>query len=373
MGLFDAIASTAGNLTDNVVGMINQNHQNKVNLRMMREQNTFNAEQAQIQRDWQEEMWNKNNDYNSPDAMIARGLNPFIQGSAATAGSRAPASGGAAASAAPVPSMQAFRPNFSNVFNSLASLAQAKKAQSESNNIDAITPQIGNYYKGLTNWKNLAIGESGYWNKDTGRTSAALDQSIETQELKNLQFAERLSAAQETQILLNSEAQRTLNRYLDEQQQADLFIKGQTLVNLQLNGALTEKQIQSEIQRAILISAQASGQQISNNVAAGVAESLIKASNAAYQLQYRDASYDSANVKLRKHIEYDTAKAQQKLYEYGADLARKKGRTHYWESVSQGLSSIASGAGNVIGSFRPGANIFRNDYGPRNTTIYNGL
>lgn len=361
MGLFDAIASTVGNLTDNVLGMVNQNHQNKVSLRMMREQNAFNAEQSQLQRDWQERMWNMNNAYNSPNAMIARGLNPFIQGSAAMAGSRAPASGGAAASAAPVPSMQAFRPNFSNVFNSLASLAQAKKAQSESNNIDAITPQIASYYKGLTNWKNLAIGESGYWTKETGRMSAALDQSTEAQELKNLKFAERLSAAQETQILLNSEAQRVLNHYLDEQQQADLFIKGQTLVNLQLNGALTEKQIQTEIQRAILTTAQASGQKISNHVAEGVAESLIKASNAAYQLQYRDSSYDSANVKLRKHIQYDTDKAKQKLYEYGADLTRKQSRTHYWDSVSRGLGSIASGAGNIIGSFRPGS-----------ATIYNG-
>jgi hypothetical protein len=148
MGFFDSIASTVGNLADNAVGMINQNHQNKVNLRMMREQNSFNAEQSQLQRDWQERMWGMNNAYNSPDAMIARGLNPFIQGSAAMAGSKAPASGGAAATAAPVPSMQAFKPNFSNVFNSLASLAQAKKAQSESNNIDAITPQIANYYKG---------------------------------------------------------------------------------------------------------------------------------------------------------------------------------------------------------------------------------
>lgn len=372
MGLFDAIASTVGNLTDNVVGMVNQNHQNKVNLRLMREQNSFNAEQAQLQRDWQERMWHMNNAYNSPDAMIARGLNPFIQGSAAMAGSKAPASGGAAATAAPVPSMQAFRPNFSNVFNSLASLAQAKKAQSESNNIDAITPQIANYYKGLTNWKNLAIGESGYWNKVTGRISASLDQSTEAQELKNLQFAERLSAAQETQILLNSDAQRILNRYLDEQQQADLFIKGQTLVNLQLSGALSEKQIQTEIQRAILTAAQSSGQKISNHIAASTADSLIKASNAAYQLQYRDASYDSANVKLRKHIQYNTSKAQQKLYEYGADLDRKKARTHYWDSVSHGLSSIASGVGNIIGSFRSGANIYRNDYGPRNTTIYNG-
>ena len=106
MGLFDAIASSAANLTDNVVGMINQNHQNKVNLRMMREQNAFNAEQAQIQRDWQQQMWGMNNSYNSPSAMISRGLNPFVQGSAAMAGSRSPASGGSAATAAPVPSMQ---------------------------------------------------------------------------------------------------------------------------------------------------------------------------------------------------------------------------------------------------------------------------
>lgn len=352
MGLFDAIASTVGNLTDNVVGMFNQNHQNKVNLRMMREQNAFNAEQAQLQRDWQEKMWDMNNAYNSPDAMISRGLNPFIQGSAAMAGSRAPASGGVAATAAPVPSMQAFKPNFSNIFNSLASLAQAKKAQSESNNIDAITPQIADYYKGLTDWKNLAVGRSGYWNKETGRLSASLDQSTEAQELKNLQFAERLSAAQETQILLNSDAQRILNRYLDEQQQADLFIKGQTLVNLQLNGSLTEKQIQTELQRAILTAAQGSGQKISNDIASSTAESLIKASNAAYQLQYRDSSYDSANVKLRKHIQYDTDKAKQKLYEYGADLTRKKSRTHYWDSVSHGLSSVASGAGSFIGAFK---------------------
>ena len=105
--------------------------------------------------------------------------------------------------------------------------------------------------------------------------------------MKNLQFAERLSAAQETQILLNSEAQRTLNRYPDEQQQADLFIKGQTLVNLQLNGALTEKQVQTEIQRAILTAAQASGQKISNHTAADTADSLIKASNAVYMVPFR--------------------------------------------------------------------------------------
>lgn len=379
MGLFDAIASSVGNLTDNIVGMVNQNHQNKVNLRMMREQNAFNADQAAIQRQWQTDMWNRNNRYNSPDEMISRGLNPFVQGSAAMAGSKSPASGGAAATAASVPSMQAYKPNFSNVFQSLASLAQAKASEASAresgaraNQTDTVTPLLSDYYRGLTNWKNLAIGSSGYWNKETGRVSAALDQSTEAQNLKNAQFAERISAAQETQILLNSEAQRIMNKYMDANQQADLFIKAQTLANLQSQGALTEKQIQTEIQRAILIAAEASGKKIDNRVASETADSLIRAANASNELQYRDSTYDYENVKLRKHTEYKTSMANQKAVEYGADLVRKQGRTHYWESAARGLGSIASGSGNIIGSFRPGANIFRNDYGPRNTTIYNG-
>jgi hypothetical protein len=317
----------------------------------------FNADQAQIQRDWQQQMWGMNNTYNSPDAMISRGLNPFVQGSAAMAGSKSPASGGAVATAAPVPSMQAYKPNFSNVFQSLASLAQSKASEASArdsdaraNQTDTVTPLLSDYYRGLTNWKNLAIGSSHYWNQETGRISAALDQSTETQNLKNAQFAERISAAQETQILLNSDAQRVMNKYMDENQQADLFIKAQTLINLQTQGALTEKQIQTEIQRAILVAAEASGKKIENRVASETADSLVKAANASNELQYRDSTYDYKNVKLRKHTEYKTSMANQKAAEYGAELTRKQGRTHYWDSVSRGLGSIAAGAGNVVGA-----------------------
>lgn len=357
MGLFDAIASSAANLTDNVVGMVNQNHQNKVNLRMMREQNAFNAEQAQIQRDWQQQMWGMNNAYNSPNAMISRGLNPFVQGSAAMAGSRSPASGGAAATAAPVPSMQAYKPNFSGVFQSLASLAEAKASESSSresnartNQVDSLTPLLQDYYRGLTNWKNLAVGSSGYWTPTTGRISAALDQSTEAQNLKNAQFAERISAAQETQILLNSDAQRVLNKYLDAQQQSDLFIKAQTLVNLKLTGKLTDAQVETELQKAISLSVDSAGKRIQNDISSATSKSLIKAATASYELQYRDSTYDYKNVKLRKHTEYKTSMANQAAAEYGADLTRKQGRTHYWDSVSRSLGSIASGAGNVVGA-----------------------
>jgi hypothetical protein len=123
-----------------------------------------------------------NNSYNSPNAMISRGLNPFVQGSAAMAGSKSPASGGAAASAAPPPSVQAFRPDFSDVGSALASMAQARAAMLNAEQNEILTPYKIDQIRGATDYRNISIGESGYWNSSTGRRSALLDQSKEYQE-----------------------------------------------------------------------------------------------------------------------------------------------------------------------------------------------
>ena len=135
-GIIAAGASLAGN----AIGASSQNKTNQTSIDINRENNAFNAQQAQTQRDWQEKMWGMNNSYNSPNAMISRGLNPFVQGSAAMAGSKSPASGGAAASAASSPSLQAFRPDFSDVGTALASMAQARAAMINAEQNAALTP-----------------------------------------------------------------------------------------------------------------------------------------------------------------------------------------------------------------------------------------
>ena len=56
------------------------------------------------------------------------------------AGSRSPASGGAPASAAPPPSVQAFRPDFSDIGSALASMAQARAAMMNAEQNVATTP-----------------------------------------------------------------------------------------------------------------------------------------------------------------------------------------------------------------------------------------
>lgn len=371
MGLFDAIASTASNLTDNIFGAVQQNHQNKVNQRMMREQNEFNAQEAQKSRDWQKEFWDMNNEYNSPEAMIARGLNPFMSGSAASSASSVP-SGSPQATGASTPSAQAFRPNFSNIASSIASFAQAKASYMGAEQKEKMLPYLVKQIMGDTNYRNIGIGDSGYWNKETGRISAELDQSMERQQLNNAVQAGKLSAAQTTQIYLQADAQAILNKYMDANQQADLFTKSQYLYNLMQQGALTEKQIQTEMQRAIMVGAQAVGQKISNKVAAGTADALISATNMAYYTQYYDSLWDYKNVNHRKNLQYSKDKALRDYYKWNAGNAKKDFDSYGLRNAVDYGTRIATGAANVIGAGRPAPVTYRNDYGPRNTTIYNG-
>ena len=351
MGLFDAIASTASNLTDNIFGAIQTNHQNKVNQRMMREQNEFNAQEAQKARDWQKEFWDMNNEYNSPEAMIARGLNPFMSGSAASSASSAPSSS-PQATAASTPSAQAFRPNFSSVASSIASLAQAKDLYASADNKRATLPYLINQIKGATNYRNIGIGDSGYWNKDTGRISAELDQSLERQELNNAVQAGKLSAAQTSQIYLQSDAQQILNKYMDANQQADLLTKSQYLYNLVQQGALTEKQIKTELQRAVLVAAQASGQKISNKVASGTADALLSATNMAYYTQYYDSLWDYKNVNHRKNMEYSRDKAIRDYYKWNAGNAKKDFDSYGLRNTLEYGTRIFTGTGNTVGTLK---------------------
>lgn len=344
-GIIAAGASLAGN----AIGASSQNKANQTNIDINRENNAFNAQQAQIQRDWQEKMWGMNNSYNSPNAMISRGLNPFVQGSAAMAGSRSPASGGAAASAAPPPSVQAFRPDFSDVGSALASMAQARAAMINAEENVKLTPYKIDHLRGATDYRNIGIGQSGYWNASTGRESALLDQSKEYQELKNMEFAGRLTQAQESQILLDAEAQQILNKYLDEQQQADLFIKGQTLANLYVQGALTEAQYKTEMAKAVKLAVETNGLRIQNRIAEETADSLIYANIQANRARGLSSLWDSKNTNVLKNMEYSKDKALRDYYKWSSKQKQKDVNSYELRNAIDYGTRIFQGVGNSIG------------------------
>lgn len=307
-----------------IFGTLQQSSANRANFRNTQTTNKFNMLEAQKQRDWQEKMVDESREYNSPEAMIARGLNPFMAGSAAQtgAGSGSSPSGAQASAVNPIP-YQAFHPDFSSVDSSLASFAQAKKLISEANQINTVTPYMIKKIQGDTNYKQIGIGESGYWDKQTSRISAELDQSMERQQLENAVTAGKLSAAQTTLIYLQADSQAILNKYMDAQQQSDLLTKSQYLYNLVQQGALTEKQVQTELQRAIQIAAQTQGQKISNRIASGTADALMSATNMAYYTQYYDSLWDYKNVNNRKTMQYSKDKALRDYYKWSAGNAKK--------------------------------------------------
>lgn len=344
-GIIAAGASLAGN----AIGSASQNKTNQTSIDINRENNAFNAAEAEKQRQWQEEMWNKNNEYNSPSAMISRGLNPYIGSSAGAGVSRSPASGGSAAQAAGMPSLQAFRPDFSDVGTALASMAQARAAMMNAEQNAALTPYRMQEILGNTNYRNIGIGQSGYWNASTGRRSALLDQSKEYQELKNMEFAGRLTSAQEAQILLDSEAQQVLNKYLDDQQQADLFIKGQTLANLYAQGALSEAQYKNQMAQAVKTAAETNGIRINNRIAESTADSLIYANIQSNRARGLSELWNSKNTNVLKNVEYGKEKAMRDYYRWSAKQKSKDVNSYELRNAIDYGTRIFQGVGNSIG------------------------
>ena len=344
-GIIAAGASLAGN----AIGASSQSAANDANVEINRQNNQFNADQAAMQRQWSTDMWNRNNRYNSPNEMISRGLNPFIGSNVGAGVSKSPASGGAAASSSPAPSLQAFRPDFSDVGSALASMAQARAAMLDAEQNAALTPYKIDQIRGATDYRNIGIGESGYWNKSTGRASALLDQSKEYQELKNMEFAGRLTKAQEAQILLDAEAQQVLNKYLDEQQQADLFIKGQTLANLYAEGALSEAQYKNQMAQAIKASAETNGIRISNNIAEKTADSLIYANIHANRALGISSSWDFNNINVVKKGKLQQDEAIRDYYRWSSKQKQKDVDSYSLRNALDFGTRIFQGIGNSIG------------------------
>lgn len=71
-----------GALIGGLSSLIGGERSNQANLQAVRETNKFNAEQAELNRQFQVDMWNRTNEYNSPEQQMQRlqaaGLNPNL-------------------------------------------------------------------------------------------------------------------------------------------------------------------------------------------------------------------------------------------------------------------------------------------------------
>lgn len=129
-------ASIAGDVLGAGVGILQQNAQNKFNAREAEKNRVFQSDEAQKARDFDLEMWNKNNEYNDPSAQYERLKN--LGFSDANVMSMMSGSGAAAGNASQVQS------------SAMASGSQASAAP----NVDSLARFISDIPKDVINMEN---------------------------------------------------------------------------------------------------------------------------------------------------------------------------------------------------------------------------
>lgn len=279
-GLFGGL----GTVLSGSIGARTTADTNKTNLKIAQMNNDFNAREAQKARDFQLDMWNKENEYNSASSQRKRleeaGYNPYM--SDAQAGTATGMSGTSAASAAGAAPQVPFSPDFQSVGVNLASALKmmSEKKQTDIENLnmsDLLRSQIWQNI-GATDWRN-ASPEARAYNLSQGRKAAELGMASLEENLSNQRWSNNLLVANIANSLLDADAKTVMNKYLDENQRAELNIKAANYEYFIMSGQMKRQEVNNLIADEILTYAKANGLKIHNRIAKETADKLIKATN----------------------------------------------------------------------------------------------
>lgn len=279
-GLFGGV----GTLISGAIGAKTTADTNKTNLKINQMNNDFNAREAQKARDFQLSMWDKENEYNSASSQRKRleeaGYNPYM--SDAQAGTATGMSGTSAASAAGAAPQVPYTPDFQSVGVNLASALKmmSEKKQTDIENLnmsDLLRSQIWQNL-GATDWRN-ASPEARAYNLAQGRRAAELGMASLEENLSNQRWSNNLLVANITNSLLDADAKTILNKYLDQQQQAELNIKVANYDYLVMSGQLKRQEINNLIAEEIETYARANGYKLQNRILRETSDDLIRATN----------------------------------------------------------------------------------------------
>lgn len=327
----------------NVIGSVRSNSQN---MKINRMNNEFNAREAEKARQYQTEMWNKTNEWNSPKNVRRRleeaGYNPYLGldssnvGTAQSAGSSSPAS-----AASPIQNNPVQFDGFQNALSTAVQMSNLTKvSNAEANNLQgqkgladaqaAATLSGIDWYKFSPEYRN--------WLQTTGMARAQLSFNTDRQNLENMQWINKIQRAQRTDILLSNDAKRTINKYLDSSQSLQLKMMANQSFQAFAAGRLSLQQCKTEVAKQLMYMAETEGQKISNRVASETADQLIGA------LQWQ---YSSDEMFSRGYAGYarqagqsrgkgDIAKGQLDEYNYSS---------RYWNTAVESIGRIGNGIG----------------------------
>lgn len=165
--LGSALTFGATDLIGSGLGLISNNQTNKTNMKINQMNNEFNERMMDKQIAYEQEMWQKNNEYNSASAQAQRwrdaGFNPTLMMQNGNAGVASSGSVSQASAASPV-AMQSYTPNVSGFIDVMTTLMNnVRQAKVDEANIDFLGAQ-SDYLraKGLQEVEGLRLQNEWY-------------------------------------------------------------------------------------------------------------------------------------------------------------------------------------------------------------------
>lgn len=354
MGLLGSIAGgllgIGSSAIQNSQNRQNVQETNRMNYTINQMNNQFNERMAMQQRDFQENMWNKENAYNTASAQRQRleeaGLNPYLMMNGGSAGVAQSAGSGASASSSGNAVMQPFQADYSGVGSSIGNIFQYELMQSEKSQLQGVR-QLADA-KAMETLSNIDWGkltdETRNYLKATGLARVQLGYAKEQQEADNMAMTGLVMRAQRSGMLLDNEAKGIINKYLDQQQQLDLNVKAADYYQRMSAGYLSYSEAKKALAEEALAAARARGQNIANKVADRIAESQIAANIAANESA---AAYH--NEELRLNLPQDNARSKNIEDWY---RSRNEGKKYKYYDADKAVH-YGTSIGNTIGNYLP--------------------
>lgn len=353
-----------GGIVQAGASLANTDHTNEANLRINQMNNDFNAKEAEKARKWEEYMYdktfNKEAEYNSASAQRKRleeaGMNPYMNNVEAGSATGSTGSGTAATSSGNAHMMPADLSGLgaiSSIPNELLTLSQAQKTGVEASNYsDLMHAQISKIL-GDVNWRNTSPEVQSYLRSQSIQYAGLELDSLENQ-VSNQKRQGSLLDAQIASELLDANAQRIINKYLDQSEFERVNIMAATYFDLLAHEQVNYEQARKAIAERIKISAEAKGQQISNKIAEQTADSFIRAQNNANDYQGSLDFYEG---------QYAREEAEQNVRKRRID---DQGRIidldwHKYNYEGRKVDRAIQRAGNVVGGISQGVGAY-NDY-----------
>lgn len=354
--ILPALIGAAGVIGGALLSGNSQSSANSTNMAINQMNNAFNEKEARRAREFQLQMWNRENEYNTASAQRQRlseaGLNPYLMMDGSSAG--VAGSTGSTSQAQSAQPLQVNPVDYSSFANTLARSAEMSYQQQQSNAMvsnlqgqkDLAFAQANQIFSNI-DWGKLTP-EYKKWMRETGVVRAQLNYDTDKQNLDNLRWTNKIQRAERVSLMLSNDSKKILNKYLDQSEQLRLNVAASQYYDMMAAGHLKYQQCKESIAKQILMQKQgiwydsmSDRNRLDYKNALALADDYIAAMSTSYESQtsYNMGFGQNAQEAGRRDAESKSFKSLMDRWNYNK---------RFYE---EGLNTIRA-VGNAIGSIR---------------------